>query len=49
MPQPAEITWLIYGLILLTALSGAIADIFIYNWAKTGVTGWMIAACLTSG
>lgn len=46
MAQPSESPYLIYGLILVTAIAGALGDIFIYNWAKTNVMAWMVAACL---
>lgn len=37
--------WLTYGLLVAIGLSGGLGDIWIFNWARSSETWWLLVAC----
>lgn len=46
MPSDPANPWLVYGLLVAIGVTGGLGDIWIFNWARSGKTWWLVVACV---
>jgi multidrug transporter EmrE-like cation transporter len=38
--------WIAYAILLAIGITGGLGDVWIFKWAKSGQTVWLVAACV---